>query len=127
MNIIINNGLGQPSYDQIYTQIKNQIISAKVEENAALPSIRALARQLRISVITTKRAYDQLAAEGFLYTVAGKGFFVAPRNIDLIRAEHLRKIEEHMEEIFALSAPCGLSREELTDIFNVYMEEAFNQ
>ena len=89
MELIIRNTTNQPIYDQIYSQIKAQIIAGKLSPGEALPSIRALAKDLRISVITTKRAYDELEADGFLYTVAGKGCFVAEKNLDLIRGQKL--------------------------------------
>ena len=90
MELIIRNTTNQPIYDQIYSQIKAQIIAGKLSPGEALPSIRALAKDLRISVITTKRAYDELEADGFLYTVAGKGCFVAEKNLDLIREMCIR-------------------------------------
>ena len=98
MKIFINNKSGIPIYDQIYTQIKNLIITGDLQENYPLPSIRNLAKDLRISVITTKRAYDELEKEGFIYTVPSKGCFVAPKNVELLREENL-KIEKHIEEI----------------------------
>ncbi len=94
MNIFIDNKSGIPIYEQIYTQIKNQIINGALEEDAPLPSIRNLAKDLRISVITTKRAYDELEREGFIYTVAAKGCFVAVKNTELLREEKLKEIEE---------------------------------
>lgn len=123
MNILINNKSGQPIYEQIYTQIKNQIISGSLKEDEALPSIRNLAKDLRISVITTKRAYDELEHEGFVYTVAGKGCFVAAKNTELLREENLRKIEEHMQQIASLAASCSLSRKELIKMFDIITEE----
>ena len=102
MNIFINNRSGEPIYEQIYSQIKNQIINETLKEDEALPSIRNLAKDLCISVITTKRAYDELEREGFIYTVAGKGCFVAAKNTQLIREENLKKIEEHLQEISLL-------------------------
>ena len=99
MNIYINNKSGIPIYDQIYSQIKNSIITGELEENDPLPSIRNLAKDLRISVITTKRAYDELEKEGFIYTIPSKGCFVAPKNVELLREENLKKIEKHIEEI----------------------------
>ena len=108
MNILINNRSGVPIYEQIYTQIKNHIISGAVSADEMLPSIRNLAKDLRISVITTKRAYDELEREGFVYTVAGKGCFVATKNTDLLREENLRKIEEYMQEISVLADSCNL-------------------
>ena len=88
MYIWIDNKSGAPIYDQIYTQIKNQIISGQLGSDEMLPSIRNLAKDLRISVITTKRAYEELEKEGFIYTVAAKGCFVAPKNTELLREEH---------------------------------------
>lgn len=123
MNIFIDNRSGLPIYDQIYSQIKSQIISGALDADEALPSIRGLAKELRISVITTKRAYDELEKEGLIYTIAGKGCFVAPKNTELLREENLRKIEEHMIEIIRLSHSCGLSGEELLDMLRYEMEE----
>ena len=117
MNLYIDNRSGSPIYDQIYTQIKNQIISGELEADQALPSIRNLAKDLRISVITTKRAYDELLQAGYVYAVAGKGYFVAPRNVELLREENLRRIEAHLTEVAKLAASCDLTRE---DVFNIY-------
>ncbi|MBQ9746811.1 MAG: GntR family transcriptional regulator, partial [Clostridia bacterium] len=96
MNILIDNKSGEPIYNQIYSQIKNQIISGALAENEMLPSIRGLAKDLRISFITTKRAYEELEKEGFIYTVPAKGCYVAPKNVELLREENLKKIEEHI-------------------------------
>lgn len=123
MNLFIDNKSGAPIYDQIYTQIKNQILSGELCLDEALPSIRGLARDLRISVITTKRAYDELEREGFLYTIPGKGSFVAARNTELIREENLKQIEEHIAEIARLAAACGLSRAEVVEMFGLIWEE----
>ena len=123
MNLYIDNRSGSPIYDQIYTQIKNQIISGKLEADQALPSIRNLAKDLRISVITTKRAYEELEREGFIYTLPAKGCFVAPKNVELLREETLKQIEAHMEEIWKLAASCQLTREELLEMFRLSMEE----
>ena len=123
MNLYIDNRSGSPIYDQIYTQIKNQIISGELEADQALPSIRNLAKDLRISVITTKRAYEELEREGFIYTPPAKGCFVAPKNVELLREETLKQIEAHMEEIWKLAASCQLTREELLEMFRLSMEE----
>ena len=122
MDILIDNKSGAPIYDQIYSQIKTQIISGALREDELLPSIRNLAKDLRISVITTKRAYDELEREGFIYTVAGKGCFVAAKNVELLRDENLKKIEEHMEEIAKLAATCNLSCYEIVRMFQYIME-----
>lgn len=123
MTIIIDNKSGVPIYDQIYSQIKAQIIGDALRQDEALPSIRSLAKDLRISVITTKRAYDELEAEGFIYTLPGKGSFVAPKNTELLREENLRLIEEHMREISALAVQSGLTRQELSEMYTLISEE----
>ena len=94
MELIIRNTANQPIYEQICQQIKAQIISGQLSPGEALPSIRGLAKDLKISVITTKRAYDELEAEGFLTTVAGKGCFVAEKNLDLIRERQLQDLSQ---------------------------------
>ena len=123
MTILIDNHSGLPIYDQIFTQIKNQIISVELGENQPLPSIRSLAKDLRISVITTKRAYDELESAGFIYTQPGKGSFVAAKDTELIREEHLREIEEHMRMIQQLADSCGISRRELSEIYDILEEQ----
>ena len=123
MNIFIDNRSGAPIYDQIYTQIKDLIVGGKLAEGDALPSIRNLAKDLRISVITTKRAYDELEREGFIFIVAGKGCFVAPQNAELLRQESLKRIEGHMRAIAKEAAACGLSKEELADMYALVAEE----
>ena len=123
MQLYIDNRSGAPIYDQIYSQIKDAIVSGQVAAGEALPSIRALAKDLRISVITTKRAYDELEREGFIDTLPGKGCFVAERSTELLREEHLRKIEGYMQEIRRLAAACGLTEDELAEIWRVQKEE----
>ena len=123
MTILINNKNGLPIYDQIYTQIKAQIINGQLEADASLPSIRNLAKDLRISVITTKRAYDELEKDGFIYTVPGKGSFVAARNIQLIREENLRKIEDYMQSIRLLATTCNLSEADVHEMLHLTWED----
>ena len=123
MNILIDNKSGAPIYDQIYSQIKTQIISGELKENEMLPSIRSLAKDLRISFITTKRAYDELEKEGFIYTIQAKGCYVAPKNVELIREENLKKIEEHIEQIVQLAATCNLSSDDIISIVRFSLEE----
>ncbi len=123
MHILIDNKSGAPIYDQIYTQIKNQIISGELRQDDMLPSIRGLAKDLRISFITTKRAYEELEKDGFLYTIPAKGCFVAAKNTELLREENLKRIEEHIEEIVQLAASCNLSREELLGMVEFGLEE----
>ena len=116
MELIIRNTTNQPIYDQIYSQIKAQIIAGKLSPGEALPSIRALAKDLRISVITTKRAYDELEADGFLYTVAGKGCFVAEPDLALFREQSLHLLEDHLAAAAELAQTCGLSESELAEL-----------
>lgn len=123
MEIIIRNTGGQPIYEQIYSQLKAQIIAGVLTPGEALPSIRALAKDLKISVITTKRAYDELEAEGFLYTVAGKGCFVAEKNLDLIREQQLKELENHLTAAAGLAKSCAVTVEELIDMLRVLLEE----
>lgn len=123
MTILIDNKSAAPIYDQIYTQIKNQIISGALQENEMLPSIRGLAKDLRISFITTKRAYEELEKDGFLYTIQGKGCYVAPKNLELIREENLKKIEDLIDQMVQLAALCHLSREEILEMVQFSMEE----
>ena len=123
MQIFIDNKSGAPIYDQIYTQLKNQIISGALKENEMLPSIRGLAKDLRISFVTTKRAYEELEKDGFLYTIPGKGCFVAQKNTELLREENLRKIEDHLDAIIQLAASCNLSNEQILDMVRFAMEE----
>lgn len=123
MQLYIGNRSGAPIYDQIYSQIKDAILSGQVTEGEALPSIRALAKDLRISVITTKRAYDELESEGFIYTLPGKGCFVAERSTELLREENLKKIEGHMQEIRRLASACRLTENELDEMWRLQREE----
>ena len=110
-------------YEQITTQIKQKILSGELAAGEALPSIRALAKDLRISVITTKRAYDELEREGLVCTVAGKGCFVAARNREWIREELLRQIETHLEKVAELAAQADVSGEELCEMLRALREE----
>ncbi len=123
MQLLINNRNGVPIYDQIYGQIKDQIINGSLKEDDPLPSIRTLAKDLKISVITTKRAYEELEAEGFIYTVPGKGSYVAPKNTEMLREQNLRKIEEHLSEVVKLSSSCSLDKETVLEMVNLLWEE----
>ena len=122
MNLIISNASGKPIYEQIYTQVKNCIISGELSPGDALPSIRALAKDLRISVITTSRAYDELERDGFIDRVPGKGCYVAEKNLELVREAHLKQIEEHMTEIVTLAAGCSLSEEDTVRMLRLIWE-----
>ena len=123
MYILIDNHSGTPIYDQITEQIRAQIINGTLQENQALPSIRGLAKDLHISFITTKRAYEELEKEGFIYTVPAKGCDVSAKNTELIREANLRKIEDHMDEITKLAVSCNLSRNELIEMLDFSLEE----
>ena len=123
MNILIDNKSGTPIYDQIYSQIKGQFISGALKQDELLPSIRGLAKDLRISFITTKRAYEELEKEGFIYTLPAKGCYVAPKNVELLREENLKKIEEHIDEIVRLAASCNLSKQEIMEMVHFSLEE----
>ncbi len=123
LNIIINNTSGVPIYEQIYAQLKNEIISGALKENEPLPSIRGLAKGLRISVITTKRAYEELERSGYIYTLAGKGSFVAKRNNELILEEYLKEIESHLERISKLARAANIGKNELIDMLNALEED----
>lgn len=119
MDIVISNSSGQPIYAQIYAQIKSCILSGELREGDLLPSIRTLAKDLRISVITTKRAYDELEKDGYIYTVSTKGCYVAEKNLDLIRETNLRQIEEHIARIYELAPSCGLSVDDVVAMFRL--------
>ena len=122
MDLIISNASGKPIYEQIYTQIKNNIISGELSPGDALPSIRALAKDLRISVITTTRAYDELERDGFIDRVPGKGCYVAEKNLELMREAHLKQTEDHMSEIVELAAGCSLTEEEAVKMLRLMWE-----
>ena len=123
MNILLDNRSGTPIYEQIVEQVRMQILDDTLQADEALPSIRNLAKDLRISVITTKRAYDELEAAGFLYTVPGKGSFVSPKNEELFREQHLRELEGHLEEVRKLAKLCQLGREEVWSMFELLEDE----
>jgi GntR family transcriptional regulator len=123
MDIIITNSSGEPIYMQIVTQIKEQIISGRLQEGEMLPSMRNLALQLRISVITTKRAYEELEREGFIESYSGRGSFVRAQNTELLREEQLRQIEELLRQAIDKAKPAGLSMEELQEIIGVLYKE----
>ena len=123
VDIIISNASGQPIYEQICRQVKGAVASGKLKPGEPLPSIRNLARDLRISVITTKRAYEELERDGFICTVAGKGSFVAQQDVELARESSLREIEEHLTAALELSRQIELPFEELCDILKVLSEE----
>ena len=123
MELIIRNTTNQPIYDQIASQLKAQIIAGKLKPGEALPSIRALAKDLKISVITTKRAYDELEAAGFVNTVAGKGCFVAEKNLDRIREGQARDMEAHLNAAIRLAKDSGISYSDFRETARILWEE----
>ena len=123
MELFIDNKSGAPIYDQIYSQIKDQIIQGALQPDEAMPSIRGLARDLRISVITTKRAYAELEEAGFIDTVQGKGSFVAGGNLELLREERLRQVEGHLARAVAEAENAGIEAADLHAMLDVLLEE----
>ena len=119
MDIILSNSSGKPIYEQITDQVKEQILSGALSAGDALPSMRVLARELHISVITTKRAYEELEREGFLETVPGKGCFVAPQNRELLREAQLRRVEDILAQAVDEARKGGFSLEELQELLNL--------
>ncbi len=123
MRIVISNSAPEPIYEQIGKQIKNHIIAGELQEGDALPSIRNLAKELRISVITTKRAYDELIKEGFVDSVTGKGCFVAMQNQELLREKKMNSIEDVMSEAVRKAQRLGLGLDEMQQILTILYEE----
>lgn len=122
MNIQINNSSDDPIYLQIKNQIKAQIISGELKVGKQLPSIRFLAKELRVSMITSKRAFDELQLDGFINSVQGKGNFVAAQNKELIREEYLKRIELKLQEVVQLSEIAGVANDELVQMLKSYVE-----
>ncbi|MEI6101197.1 MAG: GntR family transcriptional regulator [Eubacteriales bacterium] len=127
MRVIIKNTAGVPIYEQIKEQIKEAILGGELNEGDMLPSIRELARDLRISVITTTRAYSDLEKEGFITIVQGKGCFVLPKNSDLVREQLLKKIEDSFTAAIVAGRTAKLTREDLIKILDVILEENRNE
>ena len=123
MNIIINNMSMQPIYDQIVSQIKAAILQGHLKGEDMLPSVRGLAKELRVSALTVKKAYDALEEQGFIVTVHGKGSFVAFINQDLMREEKRKEVETDMEMLIRKGKSCGMSNEELRELFQLILEE----
>ncbi|MBU9728842.1 GntR family transcriptional regulator [Diplocloster modestus] len=123
MNIIISNSSGKPIYEQITSQIKNMIVAGELKPGEALPSMRLLAKELRISVITTKRAYEDLERDGYIYSVVGKGSFVADANMELVKEEHLRRIEENLQNAVEAARISHIELQELQDILTMLYKD----
>ena len=123
MKIIINNSSMVPIYEQIMEQIKAQIISGELKENDILPSVRTMAKELKISALPVKKAYDNLEEEGFTVTVHGKGTYVAATNKNLMREEQLKEVEHDLEQAIMKGRRCGLNDEEIRNLFEMIMED----
>lgn len=123
MLLFIDNQSGVPIYDQICTQIKRLILNRELSPDSPLPSIRNLAKELRISVITTKRAYEELEREGYVYTVPAKGCFVARQDLESIRQENLRQIEGYLTKAALLAKNTGITPEEMIQLLQAHMKE----
>ncbi|WP_125142839.1 GntR family transcriptional regulator [Clostridium transplantifaecale] len=123
MNIIISNSSDRPIYEQIASQIKNAIIAGELEAGAPLPSLRYLARELRVSLISTKRAYEELEKEGFIESVQGKGSFVTGKNKELMKEEQFKKIEECLQDAVDMARVAHIPYEELKDVLAALYED----
>ena len=123
MNIILSNSSGIPIFEQIENAIKEAIFSDELKEEDMLPSVRNLANELKISFLTVKRAYDELEQAGFIKTVQGKGSFVAPKNLELIKEEKLKEIQDYIEKVYNISKIANISEDEVKEIFRMIFEE----
>ena len=123
MDIIIRNSSDKPIYEQVSSQIKNKIMDGTLESGEMLPSMRALAKDLHISVITVQRAYEDLTRDGFIETVSGKGSFVASQNKEFIQEEQLRKAEELLQQVVDIGRSHGISYEQMANILKMLYEE----
>ena len=123
MNTIITNSSGLPIFEQIENAIKEAIFSNELKEGEMLPSVRSLANELKISFLTVKRAYDELEKAGFIKTVQGKGSYVAPKNLDLIKEEKLKEIQDYIEKIYEVSKISNISKKEVIELFKMIFEE----
>ena len=125
MNIILSNSNGIPIFEQIENAIKEAIFSNELKEEDMLPSVRNLANELKISFLTVKRAYDELEQAGFIKTVQGKGSFVAPKNLELIKEEKLKEIQDHIEKVYNISKIANISEDEVKELFKIIFEGDF--
>ncbi|GFI47645.1 HTH-type transcriptional repressor YtrA [Lachnospiraceae bacterium] len=123
MDIIISNSGDRPIYEQITSQIKNMVMNGRLKEGDALPSMRTLAKELRVSVITTKRAYEDLERDGFITTIVGKGSFVRAADTSLVREEKLKQIEELLYQAVSLAGQSGIERTEIEEILEILYQD----
>ena len=125
MNIVIRNTGDMPIYEQIVVQIKQAIVAGELTEGEALPSMRLLAKELRISLITTKRAYEELEREGFIVTMTGRGSFVAAKNLDILRGEQRRRLEAHLADAVDAARAAGVDADELCALIRILYQDPF--
>lgn len=123
MNIIISNSSSEPIYEQIKKAIKQAIYTNELTEEEILPSVRVLANDLKISFLTVKKAYDELEAEGFIKTVQGKGSYVLPKNLELLREEKLKELEKNISTVVKLSKIYGITEGEVINLIKIMFEE----
>ena len=123
MNIIISNSSSTPIYEQIEIAIKQAIFSNELKEEEMLPSVRVMANDLKISFLTVKKAYDKLEKDGFIKTIPGKGSFIAPKNLNLMKEEKLKEIQNHIEEISKIAKISDITEDEIIDLFNMIFKE----
>lgn len=123
MIIIINNSSLQPIYEQIMIQIKDKIMKGELKENDPLPSVRTLSKEIKVSALTVKKAYDELEAQGFILTVHGKGSFVTSANQELMLEENKKEVEQLFEQAIRKARSCGMSRQELTELYQLVLED----
>lgn len=126
MEIIISNNANKPIYEQITSQIKAMIMSNELQAGDAIPSMRALAKSIHVSVITVQKAYEDLQRDGFIETTVGRGSFVSAANRDLFQEEQQRKIEEHLQEAVEMARGCGISPDKLTELITLFYEDTEN-
>lgn len=123
MNIVISNNINLPIYEQIVRAVKNEIIAGNIKEEDPLPSIRGLARDLQISIITTNRAYEELEKEGLIYSKVGKGFFVSKQNTNMLKEKKIQGIENDIQELVKECKKSGISKEEMLGMIEVIWDE----
>lgn len=122
MNIIISNSSSTPIYEQIKQSIKDAILIGELKEEEILPSVRSMANDLKISFLTVKKAYDELEQEGYIKTIQGKGSFVSPKNMELIREEKIKEIEKYIEKISNISKVFNISEDEIIELFKLILK-----
>ncbi len=122
MNIIISNSSSTPIYEQIKQSIKDAILIGELKEEEILPSVRSMANDLKISFLTVKKAYDELEQEGYIKTIQGKGSFVSPKNMELIREEKIKEIEKYIEKISDISKMFNISEDEIIELFKLILK-----